>query len=75
MDPSARKNSLLPPPPSADPSRVITRALHDARRRGLDDLSQTRYAVAAVLTVRPDMSASDAANSVERVRTRAASAH
>ncbi len=53
---------------NSDPSRVITRALFDARRRGLDDVSQSRFAVAAVLTVRPDMSALDAAQSVERVR-------
>jgi hypothetical protein len=53
---------------SSDPSRVIARALFDARSRGLDDVSQTRLAVAAVLTVRPDMSALDAAQSVERVR-------
>jgi hypothetical protein len=57
-------------PPGNDPSRVITRALNDARRRGLDDLSQTRYAVAAVLTVRPDLSAIDAARQVEKVRRR-----
>jgi hypothetical protein len=53
-----------------DPNRVITRALLDARRRGLDDPSQIRYAVAAVLTVRPDMSAIDATRSVERLALR-----
>jgi hypothetical protein len=58
-------------PPQADTARVIDRALNDARRRGLDDLSQTRYAVAAVLTVRPDFSAIDAARQVEKVRSRA----
>jgi hypothetical protein len=55
-------------PVSGDPAGVISRALSDARRRGLDDLGQTRCAVAAVLVVRPDMSAIDAARSVERVR-------
>jgi hypothetical protein len=63
------------PPAGGDPARVITRALSDARRRGLDDLSQTRFAVAAVLTVRPDMTAIDAARSVERVRRKADQAH
>lgn len=49
-----------------DPSRLIARALLEARRRGLDDLGQTRWAVAKVLAVRPDMTASEAARSVER---------
>jgi len=50
--------------------RVITRALLEARRRGLDDPSQIRYAVAAVLSVRPDMSAIDATRSVENLALR-----
>ena len=54
------------PAQSQDPSRVITRALLEARRRGLDSLGQTRWAVAEVLTVRPDMSTADATRSVER---------
>ena len=54
------------PAQSQDPTRVITRALLEARRRGLDNLGQTRWAVAEVLTVRPDMSAVEAARSVER---------
>jgi len=58
-------------PLGADHNRVIARALSDARGRGLDDPSQLRFAVAAVLSVRPDMSAVDAARSVERVRRRA----
>lgn len=49
-----------------DPSRLIARALLEARRRGLDDLGQTRWAVAKVLAVRPDMTAAEAARSVER---------
>ncbi len=49
-----------------DPSRVIARALLEARRRGLDTLGQTRWAVAEVLSVRPDMSTADATRSVER---------
>lgn len=71
MESSDRQKTHLPPPFSADPTRVITRALFDARRRGLDDVSQLRAAIAAVLTVRPDMTAIDAARSVERVRRRA----
>ncbi len=66
---SPRFPSSMPPVQSGgDPAGVINRALSDARRRGLDDLGQTRCAVAAVLIVRPDMSAIDAARSVERVR-------
>jgi hypothetical protein len=52
-----------------DPMRVIARALSDARGRGLDDVSQTRYAVATVLMVRPDLSAAEAALSVELVKS------
>lgn len=48
-----------------DPSRLIARALLEARRRGLDDLGQSRWAVAKVLAVRPDMTAAEAAISVE----------
>jgi len=48
-----------------DPKRLITRALLEARTRGLDDLSQTRWAIATVLAVRPDMTAAEAARSVE----------
>jgi hypothetical protein len=49
-----------------DPSRLIARALLEARRRGLDNLGQTRWAVAKVMAVRPDMSAAEAARSVEQ---------
>ena len=49
-----------------DPARLIALALQDARRRGLDDLGQTRWAVSRVLAVRPDLSAAEAARSVER---------
>ncbi len=48
-----------------DPSRVIARALLEARRRGLDHVSQARWAAAEVRTVRPDLSAADIARSVE----------
>lgn len=50
-----------------DPTRVITRALSEARRRGLDRLGQTRWAAERVMAVRPDLSAHDIAQSVELV--------
>ena len=56
----------MPAPGYQDPSRLIARALLEARRRGLDDLGQSRWAVAKVLDVRPDMSAAEAARSVEQ---------
>lgn len=49
-----------------DPSRIIARALLEARGRGLDWLGQTRWATARVMAVRPDLSAADVAHSVER---------
>jgi len=48
-----------------DPSRVIARALIDARRRGLDRQGQTRWAAARVAEVRPDLDEADIAHSVE----------
>jgi uncharacterized membrane protein len=51
---------------SQDPSRVIVRALAEARRRGLDRLGQARWAAARVLAVRPDLDAADLARSIER---------
>jgi hypothetical protein len=60
------KERTMSAPPYEDPSRLITRALQEARRRGLDHLGQTRWAVAKVLTVRPDMTAAEAARSVEK---------
>ena len=44
-----------------DLERVIRQALGDALEAGKDHLSQTEHAVQAVLQVRPDMTASDAA--------------
>jgi len=49
-----------------DPSRIIARALIEARGRGLDRLGQTRWATARVLAVRPDLTAADVAHSVEQ---------
>ncbi len=48
-----------------DPTRVIARALADARRRGLDRQGQTRWAAARVAEVRPDLHPADIAHSVE----------
>ncbi|GEM_PF-5367730 len=49
-----------------DPSRIITRALIEARGRGLDRLSQARWAAARVMAVRPDLDAIDIAHSIEQ---------
>ena len=49
-----------------DPSRIITRALIEARGRGLDRLSQTRWAAARVIAVRPDLNAAELAHFIER---------
>ncbi|HMA49990.1 MAG TPA: hypothetical protein VKP60_09575 [Magnetospirillaceae bacterium] len=48
-----------------DPSRMIARALIEARGRGLDRLGQTRWAAARVLAVRPDLNPIDLARSIE----------
>jgi hypothetical protein len=54
------------PTQSQDPTRVIARALTEARRRGLDRLGQTRWAAARVAEVRPDLNPSDVARTIER---------
>lgn len=43
-------------PPSSDPFGMIGHALHEARMRGFDTLSQFHHAVAKVRAVRPDLS-------------------
>ncbi len=48
--------------------RIIAQALADARERGLEDVDQTGHAVRAVLAARPDMTASDALQAVNRWR-------
>jgi len=53
-------------PQDPDPTRVIARALIEARRRGLDRLGQTRWAAARVMEVRPDLNALDLAHSIEQ---------
>lgn len=49
-----------------DPSRIIARALTEARGRGLDRLGQTRWAAARVLAVRPDLDPAEITRTVER---------
>ncbi len=48
--------------------RIIAQALADAREKGLEDVDQTGHAVRAVLTARPDMTASAALQAVTRWR-------
>ncbi len=47
---------------------IIDQALADAREKGLDDVDQTGHAVRTVLIARPDMTASDALQAVNRWR-------
>ncbi len=47
---------------------IIDQALADAREKGLDDVDQTGHAVRTVLIARPDMTASDALQVVNRWR-------
>ena len=48
-------------------ARVIHVEIGDAHAAGLDQLGATQRAVQVVMTVRPDISASDALKLVERV--------
>ncbi len=48
--------------------RIIVQALADAREKGLDDVGQTGHAVRAVLTARPDITASAALRAVNTWR-------
>jgi len=54
--------------PDSNLIRIILHAIADARATGLDHIGQTQKAVAAVLQVRPDLTASDAMTLVDRVR-------
>ncbi len=47
---------------------IIDQALADAREKGLDDFDVTGHAVRTVLIARPDMTASDALQAVNRWR-------
>ncbi len=51
-----------------DLAGIVARAITDAREKGLDDVDQTGHAVRAVLTARPDMTASDALQAVNTWR-------
>jgi hypothetical protein len=48
--------------------RIIRRTLYEARKKGLDDLTQTELAVRAVREVSPGMTASKALEAVRRVQ-------
>ncbi len=48
--------------------RIIAQALANAPEKDLEDVDQTGHAVQAVLAVRPDMTASDALQAVNRCR-------
>ena len=49
-------------------SKLIAKAIEEARQRGRDYVGQTERAVNAVSTVRPDLTASDALSIVRRLR-------
>ena len=51
-----------------DLAEIIARAITEARDKGLDHIGQTEHAVRAVLAARPDMTASDALQAVNRRR-------
>ena len=48
--------------------RIIRQTLYEARKKGLDDLTQTELAVRAVRQARPDMTASETLAAVHRVQ-------
>lgn len=52
----------------SDLIQLIRRSLEDARARGRDDLDQADHAVRTVMTVRPDLTAAEAASAVDEVR-------
>jgi len=60
---------------NADPSllRVIHRSVREARDAGLDPIGQTQRTLLRVLSVRPDLSPSEARSLVQRIRDGAAS--
>ena len=53
----------------ADLIRPVRQAIQEARAGGRDYLGQSEHAVRVVLTVRPDMSLSDASSVVNEIRT------
>ena len=48
--------------------RIIAQALANAREKDLEDVDQTGHAVRSELAARPDMTASDALQAVNRWR-------
>ncbi len=51
-----------------DLARIIAQALADARQKGLDHIDRTGHAVRVVMAARPDMTASDALQAINRWR-------
>jgi len=56
-------------PMDEDLAKIIRRALDEAKAAGRDDNAQTEYAVKKVLELRHDMTASDALNAINLVRS------
>ncbi len=52
-----------------DLANIIRRALNEAKAAGRDHTAQTDYAVKKVLELRHDMTASDALNAINLVRS------
>jgi hypothetical protein len=52
-----------------DLENVIRQALAEARATGRDDTGQTEHAVRKVRELRPDMTATDALNAINLVRS------
>ncbi len=52
-----------------DLAKIIRRALDEAKAAGRDHTAQTEYAVKKVLELRHDMTASDALNAINLVRS------
>ncbi len=53
-----------------DPIRIIAQALANAREKDLEGVDRTGHAVRSELAARPDMTASDALQAVNRWRWR-----
>ncbi len=56
-------------PMDEDLAKIIRRALDEAKAAGRDHTAQTDYAVKKVLELRHDMTASDALNAINLVRS------
>ena len=51
---------------------IVSRTLGRARAMGRDDVTQTRAAAYAVISVRPDLSLTEAINAIARLRAQGA---